>query len=206
MGKEQANPAKLVLEGQGLALELYPIVAKDLGAYVGFRGFLYVRMSELEHDLRLARGKPVCIGNAPAQNERVVVQPEVFGIYEQHFPDLEWCVLELLRREFHSAFIGRRPEHLCEIKQAFSRPEPVGSQNQLACEVFDLVKGHTVGIFARLKVWDPSCPGFLDLGFRCASRASFAFGNEMIAVAIMFPTLGHCIVTDHWHTDFATAT
>jgi hypothetical protein len=163
--KEQADPAKLVFERQGLALELYPIIANDLGAHIGFGGFLYVRMSELEHYFGLAGREAVCIGDAPAQNERVVVQPEVLGIHKQHFPDLERCVFEILRGEFHSALIGRRPEHLCEIKQVLARPEPVGFKNKLACQVFDLVKGHTVGISAWLQIRNPTCPGCLDLGF-----------------------------------------
>ena len=118
MRKEQADPTKLVFERQRLTLKLHPIVASDLGAHIGFGGFLYVRMSELEHYFGLARREAVCIGDAPAQNERVVVQPEVLGIHKQDFPDLERCVFEILRGEFHSALIGRRPEHLCEINRS----------------------------------------------------------------------------------------
>ncbi|MGB2585238.1 MAG: hypothetical protein WBC72_03760, partial [Pseudolabrys sp.] len=81
-------------------------------------------MSELEHYFGLARREAVYIGDAPAQNERVVVQPGVLGIYKQDFPDLERYVFDILRAEFHTALIVRRPEHLCELKQVLARPEP----------------------------------------------------------------------------------
>ena len=82
-------PPSFSLSGSGLALELDAMVAEDVGPHIGFRGNLHVRMTELEDDLRIADRKAVFVRNAAAQDECVVVQPEVLGIDEQHFTDLD---------------------------------------------------------------------------------------------------------------------
>ena len=116
MRKEQPDPAKLVFERQRLALELHPIIANDLGAHIGFGGFLYVRMSELEHYFGLAGREAVCIGDAPAQNERVVVQPGVLGIYKQDFPDFDGAPSKSFVENF-TPHLSAGAGGLCEIKE-----------------------------------------------------------------------------------------
>jgi hypothetical protein len=45
-------------------------------------------VAELKNNLRVAREKTVFVGDAPAQDERVVVELVILRIYEEHFPDL----------------------------------------------------------------------------------------------------------------------
>ena len=89
MGVEQADAAQLLLERQGLDLELDAVIAQDVRPHVGFRAHLQVGVPELEDDLGLADGEAVLVGDSAAQNEGVVVQAEVIGINEQHFADLD---------------------------------------------------------------------------------------------------------------------
>ena len=44
-------------------------------------------MAELEDDLWIAHGKTIHVGNAAAQDERVVVQPEIRSVAEKDLPD-----------------------------------------------------------------------------------------------------------------------
>ena len=79
--------ADLIFQRQGLRLEFDPVIAGNVRPHVEFSGLLDVRVPELENDFRLARGKAVSVANTPSQDERIVVEPEVGGIQEQHFPD-----------------------------------------------------------------------------------------------------------------------
>src|SRR3974390_3780201 len=97
------------------------MITKDLGPYVGLGRFLNIRMPELENNLRLRRRKTIGIRNASAQDERVVVQPEVLGIHEQNLPDFEWCVLKILGGKIKSALISRRLKHLTDSEEDMAR-------------------------------------------------------------------------------------
>ena len=138
----------MILERQGLALELDPMVSKNLWTHVCLGCSLNVRVSELEHDLWLARRKPIRIRNTSAQDEGIVVQPKISGIDEKDFTNFKGCVFEL--EKLHATLSGRRDEHVCEIEQALARREFIWSQHKLTSQIFDLVKGHTVGISAWL--------------------------------------------------------
>ena len=62
--------------------------AADLRPHICFRRGLYVRVAELENDLRIADGKAVLVGNSPSQDQGIVVEPEVLGVDKQDFADL----------------------------------------------------------------------------------------------------------------------
>jgi hypothetical protein len=75
--------AHLIFQRQGLRLELDPVVAGDVRTHVQFRGLLHIRVAELEHDFRVARGEAVYVSDAPAQDESMVVESEVSGVEEE---------------------------------------------------------------------------------------------------------------------------
>jgi hypothetical protein len=134
------------------------MVTEDMRSYVGLGRLLYVLMTELEHDLRVADREPVLVANAPAQDEGVVVEAEVGRIHEQDFPDLNRRILERSDREGDVVPIGWLSHHLREVEQALARPEVVRSEHELATQVLKLVKRQAVGIGARLDLRDLSCP------------------------------------------------
>ena len=74
---QHADPAEPVPERKRLRLELDAIVALDLRPDVDLGGRLQVLVAELEDHLRLPGRKTVLVGDAPAQDERVVVEPEI---------------------------------------------------------------------------------------------------------------------------------
>ena len=57
MGVEQTDSSKLLLQRQGLHLELDAVIAKDIGPDVGLGRSLQFGMPELEDDLGLADGE-----------------------------------------------------------------------------------------------------------------------------------------------------
>lgn len=59
-----------------------------MGPDIGLGGFLQVLVAEFEDDLGVSDRKTV-LRNAPAQNERIVVEAEVRRVHEEDFPDLE---------------------------------------------------------------------------------------------------------------------
>ena len=99
MREQQADAAEPILQRQGLGLELDPVVAEDLRPHVRLGGHLHVRVAELEDDLRIAQREAVLVGDASAQDEGVVVEPEVRGVQEEHLADLQRRVHELLGGE-----------------------------------------------------------------------------------------------------------
>jgi len=108
----------------------------------------------LENDFRVPRGEAVYVPDAPPQNERVVVEPEVGGVQEHHFPDpgLEDHALvdvvdaELLRGLRHQFAI---------LEEDFCRRETVGLQDQLALEILDLVERMAVAVLTLLEISNP---------------------------------------------------
>ena len=85
---EHAHAAQPVLERQGLGLELDAVVAVDVRPHVHLGRRLRVGVAELEDDLGSPDREAVLVGNAAAQDEGVVVEPEVLGVDEQHLADL----------------------------------------------------------------------------------------------------------------------
>src|SRR3974377_287088 len=96
------------------------MITKDLGPHVGLGRLLNIRMPELENNLRLRRRETIGIRNASAQDERVVVQPEVLGIHEHNLPDLECCVLKILGGKINSALISRRDRKSTHMNSSHS--------------------------------------------------------------------------------------
>ncbi len=85
---EDAISADLVLHWQCLGFELDAVLAGDLRPHVHGRSLLLVRVTELEDDLGIANGKAVDIGDAPSQNECVVVEAEVGSVAKNDLADL----------------------------------------------------------------------------------------------------------------------
>src|SRR3954471_23383104 len=133
-------------------------------------------MTELEHDLRVATRKPILVANAPAQDEAVVVEPEVGCIHEQDFPDLNWLILESSNGEGHTVLSRGGSENLLEIEEALARREVVGPEDELATEVLNLVDGQAVGILTRFEHRYVSCPCCRRLGCGCYRHAATVEG------------------------------
>jgi hypothetical protein len=85
---EDAISADLVLQRKGLGLELDAVLTGDLAPDIHHSCLLLVRVMELEDDLRITHRKTIDEGNTPAQDECVVVEPEVGSVAENYLPDL----------------------------------------------------------------------------------------------------------------------
>src|SRR3954465_10508486 len=97
MGAEHPELAEPLFQRQRLALELDPVLAKNLRPNVGLGRPLYVGVSVLENDLGVPDWKAVPIRDAPPQNEGMVVQPEVVSVDEENLTDLERRGVKALR-------------------------------------------------------------------------------------------------------------
>lgn len=150
--EQQANTSELFLERQCLAFELDSMVSQNIRPDIGLRRNLHIGVSELEDEFRIADGETILVWNSPAQNERVVIEAEVFRINEQHFSELHWLCFETSAREPDAVLFGGLAHDLSEIEQAFARNKLVRPKNQLAAEVLDLVDRHSVCIRARLEL------------------------------------------------------
>src|SRR5208283_5514470 len=85
---QDAVPADFVLLRQDLSLELDPIVPGNIRPHIQRRSFLLVSVTELKDHFRIAHGKTVNVGNAPPQDEGVVVEAEVRRVEENDLPDI----------------------------------------------------------------------------------------------------------------------
>ncbi len=81
-------PPILSFRGKSLGLELDLVFAGYLWPDVKSRCLLLIRVTELEDDFGIADGKAIHVGDTPAQDERVVVEPEVGRVTEDDLPDL----------------------------------------------------------------------------------------------------------------------
>ena len=120
VGEEQADATELLLERQGLDLELDAVIAQDVRPHVGFRAHLQVGVPELEDDLGLTDGEAILVGNAAAQNEGVVVQAEVVGINEEHFADLHRLFYKAFRCVLYAVLFGGLLKDLAEVEEALA--------------------------------------------------------------------------------------
>src|SRR5262245_1212172 len=109
-------------------------------------------MAVLEDDLGIAGREAVLVGNPPPQDEGVVVEPEVGGIEEEHFPNLQRLVGEPFGVEPDAVFLGGPSQDLAEVEQALSGREMVRPQDEFAFEILDFVEGKAVTVLARLQV------------------------------------------------------
>src|SRR5438093_3805215 len=149
---ENTYAAQLVLEGQGLRLELDLVDPGDMRTHVEVGGLLHVGMAELEDDLRVAHGKSVFVQDAPAQDEGVVVQAKVLGVEEHHLPDLGSLAVEMAGREIDVGLLRRVLHDLREVEESLLGGETVRLENDLALEIVHLVEGVTVAIVSRLEL------------------------------------------------------
>jgi hypothetical protein len=84
---EEAISADLVLQWQCLRFELDAVLACYLGSHIQRSCRLLIRVTELEDDFRIAHREAIDVGDAPSQNECVVVETEVGRIAENNLPD-----------------------------------------------------------------------------------------------------------------------
>ena len=191
VGVEQTDAAQLLLQRQGLDLELDAVVAEDVRPDVGLGRRLQFGMPELEDDLGLADGEAVLVGDSAAQNEGIVVEAEVIRVNEQHFADLDRLFDEAFRRVLYAVLFCGLPKDLTEVEEALARVELVGPQDELAADVFGRMDGHAVGILARLELGDASHPtgGYrFAVLWQLASLPSFVrLGAVAVAVGIVAP-------------------
>src|SRR4029077_12257205 len=152
------DAAQLLLQRQRLDLELDTMIAEDIRPDIGLGRGLQFRMPVLEDDLGLADWETVLVGDPAAQNEGVVVEAEVIRVNKEHFADFDWLLQEALCRVFHAMLFGWLAHDLAEVKEALSRMELVGPQNQLAADVFRRVDGHAIGVLAGLELGDAPDP------------------------------------------------
>ena len=82
-------PPRRSFSGRTSALNLIRKSPRMFGRTSTLRGLLDVRVAKLEDDLRVADREPFRVGDPSAQDERVVIEPEVRRIQEQHFADLQ---------------------------------------------------------------------------------------------------------------------
>ena len=147
---EDAISADLIFQRKDLGFELDAILASYLWTHVNRRGLLLVGVTELEDDFRIAYGEAIDVGDAPAQNECVVVEAEVGSVAKNDLPDLGpqagFAVLDkantqLLRGACHDLAKVAEGLHGCEV---------VRFQDELGFEVLDAVEGGPVGIPRRV--------------------------------------------------------
>ena len=98
-------------------------------------------MAELEDDFRFADGEAVLIGDAAAQNERVVVQAEVLGVGENDFTEIDRLGFEAGDTVLHAGLLSGLFKDLAEVEEALARAELVGPQDKFAAQVLDRLDG-----------------------------------------------------------------
>src|SRR5215510_369761 len=97
VGEQEADAAERVLERQRLGLELDLVLPGGVRPHVQVRGGLEIGVAELENDLGLAQREAVLVTDPPAQDEGVVVEPEVRGVQKDHLADLGPLLVEVMR-------------------------------------------------------------------------------------------------------------
>jgi hypothetical protein len=152
--KQIPEAAHLIFQRQRLRLEFDPVIAGDVRPHVEFGGLLDVRVAVFENDFRVAGGEAIHVPYTPAQDERMVVEPEVRGIQEHHFPDpgLEQQALVVV---VDAKLLRRLRHQLAILEEDFCSRETVGLQDQLALEILDLVERMAVAVLTLLEAGNP---------------------------------------------------
>src|SRR3954468_18588677 len=101
---------------------------------------MLIGMTKLEHDLRIAHGKAVHVGDTPTQNERVGVERKVGGIEEHNFSDFRSKVGFFVLDEADADLLRRSPNDLAEIAEALHRREAVRLQDELRFQILNPVE------------------------------------------------------------------
>src|SRR5579864_8426903 len=146
---EDTMSADLVLQGKGLSLELNAVLPGNLGPHVHGHRFLLIWVTELEDDFRITHRKAIHVGNAPAQDERFVVQPKVGSVAENDLPDL-WSQSSLtVFYETNTEILRRTLHDLPEVAEAFDGREAIGFKNELGFQVLDTIEWISVSVGGR---------------------------------------------------------
>ena len=143
---QQPVAADLVLQRQRLGLELDAVLAGDLRSHVDRGRGLLVRVAVLEDDLRVAGRKAVDVGDAAAQDERVVVEAEVRRVEEEDLAHLGPLAGLGVGDEADAGARRGALHQRAELPEAVDRGEAVRLQDQLGLEVGDLVERRAVGV------------------------------------------------------------
>src|SRR6185369_1257393 len=159
VGVEHTEPADLIAQRQGLRLELQLVLAGNVRPDIQFRSLLQIRVPELEDYFRLTHGKAVFVGNAPAQDEGIVVKFVVRSVEENDLPYLGSLAHHGISGKPYTEIIGRTAHKTAELMEARHRGEAVGLQNNLALKIFDVIKGMAVAVGPLLKFGNPFGPG-----------------------------------------------
>jgi hypothetical protein len=75
-------------------------------------------LAKLENYLRVTHRKAIFVQQSPAQDEGVIVKPEVSGIQKENFPDLRSHPLEFLGRISDLGLVSRLPHELGKFMEA----------------------------------------------------------------------------------------
>ena len=146
VGEQHPITADLVFQRQGLDLELDPVVAGEAGPYVERSRRLHVRVAELEHDLRVADREVVRVAHAAAQDEGVVVEPEVLGVEKGHLAHA-WPRPGGARPVQRDTVPGG---HLSDqsgvVLKSLGYRKPIRLQDQLTLQIVNLVEKSAVTV------------------------------------------------------------
>src|SRR6516162_4964043 len=116
-------------------------------------GLLDVRVAVLENDFRVARREAVYVPDAPPQDERVIVEPEIGGIQEHHLPDPgleDHALVDVIDAELFRCL----PHQLAILQENFCRGKTVRLQDQLALKILDLIERMAVAVLTLLEISD----------------------------------------------------
>src|SRR5690349_1079370 len=103
--------------------------SEDLRPYICLCRRLYVRVPELEDDLRVTDRKAIVIRNPPPENKGIVVESEVGGIDEEDLTDLQRFFFVPFRRESYTGLFGGFFNDITEREQTFARDKVIGLQH-----------------------------------------------------------------------------
>ena len=181
---EHAHAAGLVLERKGLRLEFDPVVAGDLRADVHVGTLLQIGMAKLEDDLRIAHREPVDVLGPPAQDEGVVVEPEVGRIEEENFSDARLRLLEGLAREIDAGLLGGPLHQPGEVVEAVDRREAVTLEDDLGFDVLNVVQRVPVAVPPLLVRGPRSRRGFARRYRHAAPPAEKVTTGSRLALAV----------------------
>src|SRR6266851_6682188 len=123
-------------------------------------------MAELEDDFRFSRREAVFVGHTPSQDERMVVEPEIGGVQEEHFANLGLKDHTLID-EIDTEFLCGPRHQLAILEAGVCGRKAIGLQDKFALEILNLVEWTVVAVFPLLEVSWPRGLQFLR-GHKCS--------------------------------------
>jgi hypothetical protein len=106
-------------------------------------------VTELEHDLWIARSETVNVRDPPAQNERIAVERKVRRIHENDFPDFRTQAGLPVLDKADTGLLCYSPHDLSEVTEAFHGFETVRFQDKLSSPILHSVQRSTVRVARR---------------------------------------------------------